>query len=168
MPSPTPTRRPKPPRQRLLGLIHQRLKLLGADSDSPRYQQALAAAGAPLRPQADGTERRSAADLDEHQLAAVHAALSGGDGTGPGPWRPSPKPESVSDKQWRYVGDLVVRLHMDEQRFARFVRHETGLERWQWLDTPTCRTLIAGLLALERAPSPRRRVPARGNPRRRP
>jgi hypothetical protein len=164
-----PARRPVAPlRTRLLGAIHGQLRAMGADRDSPRYQAALAAAGAPLKVQADGRERRSAADLDAAALQRVHAALGGGDGTGPrGPWAPDPKPEHVSDPQWRYLCDLVRQLHLNEQSFARQVQHITGLSRWQWLDVPRCRELIAGLIRIRDYGAPARRVPSRGNPRRR-
>ena len=113
----------------------------------------------------DITGQTSARDLDADQRAAVLRRLGVDPARAPA-WRPSPKPAQVSDAQWKYIGDLCVKLQMDEQTFARRVRHITGLDTWAWLDTPTARALLAGLLHIQAA-KPKTRVPARGNPRRR-
>ena len=113
----------------------------------------------------DVTGQRSAKDLDAPARAAVLARLHGRAAPA-GAWRPHPKPATVSDAQWKYIGDLCQQLQMDEQIFSHRVRHITGLDTWAWLDVPTARALIAGLLRIQAA-RPKTRVPARGNPRRR-
>lgn len=106
----------------------------------------------------------SARDLSPEQRAQVLRAL-GVDPERVRAWRPDPRPENVSEAQWKYIGDLCVQLHLDDQRFSALVRHIVGLDAWAWLDVPKARALIAGLLRIQAA-KPRTRVPARGNPRR--
>lgn len=143
-----------PARRRDLAAIHAAARAQGLDEDTYR--------GLLERE----TGLTSAAAMDAAQRARVLRALGGRGGDGDG-WRPHPKPPLVSDGQWKYIRDLVGKLHLDEQSFARVVRHITGLERPEWLDAPRAGDLIAGMIRLrDHTPTTSRRIPARGNPRR--
>jgi len=140
-----------PQRTRDLAQIHAAAKRQGLDRES--YEALLY----------HHTGATSAKDLDAAQRGAVLAAL----GLDPGAvraWRPGAKPEQVSDKQWKYIGDLCVRLHLDESSFARLVRHITGLDNPTWLSVPTARRLLAGMIDAYGGKG--KRTPTRGNPRR--
>lgn len=151
MTAPAPT---DPVRTRDLALIHAAAKRrFGADRAT--YEALVFAT----------TGATSCKDLDAPARARVMVAL----GIAPGParaWRPAPAPADVTTKQWKYIGDLAVQLHLDERSFARLVKHVTGLDAWAWLDVAGARTLITALLKIQRYGTPARRVPSRGNPRR--
>jgi hypothetical protein len=173
-PAPPPTApAADPTRLRDLRRIHAAARARGLDpaTDRSTYEAMLHLV----------TGQRSARDLDAGQRAAVlrHLAGRGGFETRPyggsprgvdaatplAPWPAVPAPASVSAAQWRYLCYLSRALHLSEAHFAALVKHIVGLDNWRWLDVPTARALITGLLKIQAAPPGRPATPRRGAPR---
>ena len=147
-----------PQRTRDLALIHAAAKRAGLDEDTYRLMVETV------------TGQASCKDLDAAGRAAVMARL-GLDVAAARGGLTLPRPALVSAPQWKYIGDLCRRLQIDDRHFRALVRHMTGLDDPAWLDVPTGRAVLSGLIRMEahaqRTGGAARRVPARGNPRRR-